>query len=164
MKWLFTPVALIGAAHVVVGASLLFEPSVAKTTGLLGLAFIPWPSVLASLLIGVGVAALVARITLRSAEVESRLIAPQQVVLFFQLFGVVRVLADGAYPDGYSPNPGDIWAARLFILGDQVPLLLLCVSHTLDWLFGREIMLTRIRWAAEVEAAREDSRLYDEGS
>jgi two-component sensor histidine kinase len=70
------------------------------------------------------------------------LIAPQQIVLLIQLIGVSVAASNGAYPDGYVPVPGNWWASFWFILGDQAALVVLCLSHTFEFITLKAFRLT----------------------
>jgi two-component sensor histidine kinase len=86
--------------------------------------------------------AVAARIIRVSERTRVALIAPQQIVLLIQLIGVGTAAWNGAYPDGYVPVQGN-WAASFwFILGDQAALIVLCLSHTFEFITLKAFRLT----------------------
>jgi len=91
------------------------------------------PIAIAVGLIVVGVMAVAARLLKMSEAMRVTLIAPQQILLLVQFVGVGIAAWHGAYPDGYVPVPGNWQASFWFILGDQAALLVLCLSHTLEF-------------------------------
>jgi two-component sensor histidine kinase len=77
------------------------------------------------------------------------LIAPQQILLLIQFIGVSIAAWHGAYPDGYVPVPGNWQGSFWFILGDQAALLVLCLSHTFEFI---TLKAFRVPTPAEYEA------------
>jgi hypothetical protein len=94
---------------------------------------LPHPIAIAIGLIVVGVMAVAARLMKMSEQMRVALIAPQQIVLLIQFIGISVAAWNGAYPDGYVPVPGNWQASFWFILGDQAALLVLCLSHTFEF-------------------------------
>jgi two-component sensor histidine kinase len=134
-RGLFAPVALIGLIHIIGGVAVLVAPHAAYVSQLSGLtSLLPDPIAIAMGLILVGVMAVAARLMRMSERTRVALIAPQQIVLLIQLMGVSVAAWNGAYPDGYVPVPGNWWASFWFILGDQAALVVLCLSHTIEFM------------------------------
>lgn len=132
---LFAPVALIGLIHIIGGVAVLVAPHAAYVSQLSGLMMLlPHPTAVAIGLILVGIMAVTARLMRMSEWTRVALIAPQQIVLLVQLIGVSVAAWNGAYPDGYVPVPGNWWASFWFILGDQAALVVLCLSHTIEFI------------------------------
>jgi two-component sensor histidine kinase len=77
--------------------------------------------------------AIAARLMKMSEQMRVALVAPQQIVLLIQFIGISVAAWNGAYPDGYVPVPGNWQASFWFILGDQAALLVLCLSHTFEF-------------------------------
>jgi hypothetical protein len=122
------------------------------------------------MLIMVGALAITARMLPMKEWVSVTLIAPQQLVLLVQLFGIIVALRRGAYPDGYIPVPGDWQASFWFILADQAAWILLCLSHALDMLFSNALRLTQSQYEARLEQehnalleAERKIAVYEEG-
>ena len=133
-RGLFAPVALIGLIHIIGGIAVLLAPQAAYVSQLSGpMMLLPHPIAIAAGLIVVGVMAISARLVKMSERTRVALIAPQQIVLLIQLIGIGVAAWKGAYPDGYVPVPGNWWASFWFILGDQAALLVLCLSHTFEF-------------------------------
>ena len=103
---------------------------------------LPHPTAIAIGLILVGVMAVTARLLKMSERTRAALIAPQQIVLLIQLMGVGIAAWNGAYPDGYVPVPVNWWASFWFILGDQAALVVLCLSHTFEFITLKAFRLT----------------------
>lgn len=133
-RGLFAPVALIGLIHIIGGTAVLFAPQAAFVSQLSGpMMLLPQPVAIATGLIVVGVMAIAARLLKMSEQMRVALIAPQQILLLIQFIGVSVAAWNGAYPDGYVPVPGNWQASFWFILGDQAALLVLCLSHTFEF-------------------------------
>jgi two-component sensor histidine kinase len=142
-RGLFAPVALIGLIHVIGGMAVLVAPQAAYVSQLSGpMMVLPHPIAIAIGLILVGVMAIAARLMRMSERMRAALIAPQQIVLLIQLIGVSIAAWNGAYPDGYVPVPGHWWASFWFILGDQAALVVLCLSHTFEFITLKAFRLT----------------------
>jgi two-component sensor histidine kinase len=134
-RGLFAPVALIGLIHIIGGVAVLVAPHAAYVSQLSGpMLLLPHPIAVAIGLILIGVMAVTARVMRMSEWTRVALIAPQQIVLLIQLVGVSVAAWNGAYPDGYVPVPGNWWASFWFILGDQAALVVLCLSHTFEFI------------------------------
>jgi two-component sensor histidine kinase len=132
---LFAPVALIGLIHIIGGTAVLVAPQAAYVSQLSGpMMLLSGQIAIAIGLILVGVMAVAARLMRISERTRVALIAPQQIVLLIQLIGVSVAAWNGTYPDGYVPVPGNSWASFWFILGDQAALVVLCLSHTFEFL------------------------------
>jgi two-component sensor histidine kinase len=133
-RGLSAPVAVIGLIHIIGGIAVLCAPQAAHVSQLSGLMrLLPQPVAIAIGLILVGVMAVAARLMKMSEQMRVALIAPQQIVLLIQFIGISVAAWNGAYPDGYVPVPGDWQASLWFILGDQAALLVLCLSHTFEF-------------------------------
>jgi two-component sensor histidine kinase len=133
-RGLSAPIALIGLIHIIGGTTVLFAPQAAYVSQLSGLMMLlPQPIAIAIGLIVVGVMAVAARLMKMSEQMRVALIAPQQIVLLIQFIGISIAAWNGAYPDGYVPVPGNWQASFWFILGDQAALLVLCLSHTFEF-------------------------------
>src|SRR4029079_16192808 len=133
-RGLFAPVALIGLIHIIGGTAVLFAPQAAYVSQLSGpMMLLSEPIAIAIGLIVVGVMAIAARLLKMSEQMRVALIAPQQILLTIQFIGVCVAAWHGAYPDGYVPVPGNWQASFWFILGDQAALLVLCLSHTFEF-------------------------------
>ena len=142
---MFAPICVIGVIHIIGGLAALFAPGAALVTGLSGLTMTGAGSAqIAVTLIVVGFLAITARLSALPNDLRLFMITPQQVVLFVQAVGVLVALFNGCYPDGYQPAP-TLAASRWFILGDQAPLLVLCLSHAADMVFARRIAVTRVQ-------------------
>jgi hypothetical protein len=142
-RGLFAPVAVIGLIHVIGGIAVLLAPQAAFVSQLSGpMMLLPHPIAIAMGLILVGVMAITARLMRMSERMRVALIAPQQIVLLIQLIGVIGAAWNGAYPDGYVPVPGDWWASFWFIIGDQAALVVLCLSHTFEFITLKAFRLT----------------------
>lgn len=142
-RGLFAPVALIGLIHIIGGIAVLVAPQAAYVSQLSGLmTLLPHPIAIAVGLILVGVMAVTARLMRMSERTRVALIAPQQFVLLVQLVGIGFAAWHGAYPDGYVPVPGNWWASFWFILGDQAALVVLCLSHTFEFMTLKAFRLT----------------------
>jgi two-component sensor histidine kinase len=142
-RGLFAPVALIGLIHIIGGMAVLVAPQAAYVSQLSGpMMLLPHPIAIAMGLILVGVMAITARLMRMSERTRVALIAPQQIVLLIQLIGISVAASNGAYPDGYVPVPGNWWASFWFILGDQAALVVLCLSHTFEFITLKAFRLT----------------------
>jgi len=142
-RGLFAPVAVIGLIHIIGGIAVLVAPQAAYVSQLSGpMMLLPDPIAIAIGLILVGVLAVTARLIRVAERTRVALIAPQQVVLLIQLIGVGVAARNGAYPDGYIPVPGNWWASFWFILGDQAALIVLCLSHTFEFITLKAFRLT----------------------
>jgi two-component sensor histidine kinase len=149
-RGLFAPVALIGLIHIIGGTAVLFAPQAAYVSQLSGpMMLLPEPIAIAIGLIVVGVMAIAARLLKISEQMRVALIAPQQILLTIQFIGVGVAAWHGAYPDGYVPVPGNWQASFWFILGDQAALLVLCLSHTFEFV---TLKAFRLPTPAEYEA------------
>jgi two-component sensor histidine kinase len=134
-RGLFAPVALIGLIHIIGGTAVLFAPQAAYVSQLSGpMMLLAQPIAIAVGLIVVGFMAVAARLLKMSEQMRVALIAPQQILLLIQFVGVSVAAWHGAYPDGYVPVPGNWQASFWFILGDQAALLVLCLSHTFEFI------------------------------
>jgi two-component sensor histidine kinase len=155
-RGLFAPVALIGLIHIIGGTAVLFAPQAAYVSQLSGpMMLLPQPIAIAVGLIVVGVMALAARLLKMSEQMRVALIAPQQILLLIQFIGVSAAAWHGAYPDGYVPVPGNWRASFWFILGDQAALLVLCLSHTFEFI---TLKAFRVPTPAEYEAKQAKRR------
>ena len=149
-RGLFAPVALIGLIHIIGGTAVLIAPQAAYVSQLSGpMMLLPQPIAIARGLIVVGVMAVAARLLKMSEQMRVALIAPQQIVLLIQFIGVSVAAWHGAYPDGYVPVPDNWQASFWFILGDQAALLVLCLSHTFEFITLKAFRLPTL---AEYEA------------
>jgi two-component sensor histidine kinase len=149
-RGLFAPVALIGLIHIIGGTAVLFAPQAAYVSQLSGpMMLLSEPIAIAIGLIVVGVMAIAARLLKMSEQMRVALIAPQQILLTIQFIGVCVAAWHGAYPDGYVPVPGNWQASFWFILGDQAALLVLCLSHTFEFV---TLKAFRLPTPAEYEA------------
>jgi two-component sensor histidine kinase len=134
-RGLFAPVALIGLIHIIGGTAVLFAPQAAYVSQLSGpMMLLAQPIAIAVGLIVVGFMAVAARLLKMSEQMRVALITPQQILLLIQFVGVSVAAWHGAYPDGYVPVPGNWQASFWFILGDQAALLVLCLSHTFEFI------------------------------
>jgi hypothetical protein len=160
---MFAPVAVIGVIHIIAGLSALFAPGSTLTTGMYGLmASGASPAQVAITLIAVGFLAITARLSAARQDIRMFMITPQQIVLLVQAIGVLVVIANGYYPDGYHPA-NTLAESRWFILGDQAPWLVLCMAHVIDMMFGHRITLTRVQYENELaEKDREVQVLRNE--
>ncbi len=133
---LVAPIALIALIHIIGGVAIIAEPKAALISSLAGPYMLFHPAqVLGMLLIAVGGLALYGRLSSDSAQ-RFCFVLPQQVMLLLQLLGILGPLWSGTYPDGYMPIKGD-WASSVwFILGDQMPIIGLCVSHLVEMMVG----------------------------
>jgi hypothetical protein len=100
---------------------------------------------LAVMLIVVGMLAITARLSALGGDLRLFMITPQQIVLLLQALGIAVTLFNGQYPDGYVPG-STLAASRWFILGDQAPILVLCLSHIFDMIYYRRIAATRVQF------------------
>jgi two-component sensor histidine kinase len=149
-RGLFAPVALIGLIHIIGGTAVLFAPHAAYVSQLSGpMMLLRQPIAIAVGLIVVGVMAVAARLLKMSEQTRVALIAPQQILLLIQFMGVIVAAWHGAYPDGYIPVPGNWQASFWFIIGDQAALLVLCLSHTFEFV---TLKAFRVPTLAEYEA------------
>jgi two-component sensor histidine kinase len=152
-RGLSAPIALIGVIHIIGGTAVLFAPRAAYVSQLSGLMMLlPHPITIAIGLIVVGVMAVAARTMKMSEQMRVALIAPQQIVLLIQFIGISVAAWNGAYPDGYVPVPGNWQASLWFILGDQAALLVLCLSHTFEFVTLKAFRLpTPAQYEAKLE-------------
>jgi len=155
-RGLFAPVALIGLIHIIGGTAVLFAPQAAYVSQLSGpMMLLPQPIAIAVGLIVVGVMAVAARLLKMSEQMRVALIAPQQILLLVQFIGVSVAAWHGAYPDGYVPVPRNWQGSFWFILGDQAALLVLCLSHTFEFI---TLKAFRVPTPAEYEAKQIQKR------
>jgi hypothetical protein len=138
---LFAPVAMIGVIHIIGGAAVLLAQKAVDVSQLAGIVMLigRYPILIGVGLIAVGIMAIVARMVDISRGVRTALIVPQQIVLLMQFIGVLIIARTGVFPDGYVPVPGDWYASLWFIASDQAALLVLCLSHTVEFLWLRAI-------------------------
>jgi hypothetical protein len=156
-RCIVAPIGLIGIIHIVGGIAILIDPEASHVTALSGLA--PLPSLpTALILLLVGALAVAARSSLVSRSWEKVCIMPQQVVLLVQLFGVVEAIYAGRYPNGHMPIEGDYLASAAFILSDQLPWIMLCLSHTVELVFA-DCLIARVRNYYEAQLKQEHEAL-----
>jgi hypothetical protein len=151
------PIGLIGIIHVLCGMAMLFVPEAGYITGVYGFGIMDSFSK-GILLIIVGFLAIVARTGLVAREHERACIIPQQLVLVWQLYGIVFATWGGVYPNGHEPVAGSYWASVIFILSDQMPWIMLCLSHTVELVFA-DCLLARVRNYYEARLAQEHADL-----
>jgi hypothetical protein len=155
---LFAPVCLIGVIHIVMGAITIISPQAAKVSGLAGFYGVP-PPVIAIVFILAGAIAIWAKLHSLPSRPHFLYLAPQQSVLFLQAWGVIMAMVAGQYPDGYIPADTRIGSA-LFILSDQSPMLLLCVSHLMEMIITPRLVDNhwyrqwRLEYMAKMDAFR----------
>jgi hypothetical protein len=160
-RFLFAPVALIGFIHIGNGLTIFLSPEAAEVSALSGPMLTgASPYAIATILIGVGIAALLARLLVLSETLATALIAPQQIVLLVQLVGIMVALWRGFYPDGYAPSE-NWWDAFVFILGDQFAWIVLCLSHSLELLFAKTLTMDWLTRHYEARLAERDEDLAD---
>jgi hypothetical protein len=152
-RCLVAPIGLIGVIHVVGGIAILLTEKAAFVTSLAGFGFLD-PFSKAILMIVVGFLAIVARTKFVPKHLERACIAPQEIVLLFQLGGILQAVFLGQYPNGHMPVEGDYWASVLFIVADQMPWMMLCVSHTTEFLFA-DCLVKRVTQYYENKIAAE---------
>jgi hypothetical protein len=156
-RCIVAPIGLIGIIHIVGGISILIDPEASHVTALDGLnALPPLPTALVLLL--VGALAVAARSSLVPRSWEKPCIIPQQMVLLVQLMGVIGAIYAGRYPNGHMPIEGDYLASAAFILSDQLPWIMLCLSHTVELVFA-DCLLARVRNYYEAQLEQEHSAL-----
>jgi hypothetical protein len=135
---LFAPVCLIGAIHLVMGVIVLLAPQSAKVSGLAGFHGAP-PGIIACIFIATGALAIGAKLRSLPERPHFAFLVPQQSVLLLQAWGVILAMVAGQYPDGYVPADTHLGSA-LFILSDQSPMLLLCISHLMEMIITPWLM------------------------
>jgi hypothetical protein len=143
------PIGLIGLIHIMGGVTILASNDAAMITSVIGLQAMP-PVLTGAVLLAVGLFAVAARTGLVLREQERAWTLPQEIVLLVQLVGIVGAIYAGQYPNGHVPVEGSYWGSVFFILSDQAPWILLCVSHTVEFLFA-DCLIARVR--AHYEAA-----------
>src|SRR5262245_55735734 len=75
------------------------------------------------------------------------------------LSGVGTAAWNGACPDGYVPVPGNWWASCWFIFGDQAALIVLCLSHTFEFITLKAFRLTTpAQYEAQLAEKHESQR------
>jgi hypothetical protein len=155
---LFAPVCLIGVIHIVMGVIVILSPQSAKVSGLAGFCEVP-PPIIAAVFILAGAIAIWAKLSNLPARPHFLYLVPQQSVLLLQAWGVILAMATGQYPDGYIPADTRI-ASALFILSDQSPMLLLCVSHLIEMIVTPHLVDNhwykqwRLEYMARMDAMR----------
>jgi hypothetical protein len=137
------PIGLIGLIHILGGITILASNDAAYITSVIGLGAMP-PALMGVVLLTVGLFAVGARIGLVPREHERAWILPQEIVLLVQLVGIAGTVYAGVYPNGHIPVEGSYWGSVFFILSDQAPWILLCVSHTVEYLFA-DCLIARVR-------------------
>jgi hypothetical protein len=142
-RCLVAPIGLIGIIHVLCGVTMILEPEGGYISGVYGFGLMgSFPK--GVMLVIVGGLAIAARIGPVPRELERAFTMPQQVVLLWQLCGIVLSVWSGVYPNGHEPVPGSYWGSVIFILSDQMPWLMLCLSHTVELVFA-DCLLARVR-------------------
>lgn len=124
---------LVGLAHIASGLSVMIAVQALQVTPLdairIATEYLGFTNGFAgSILIGVGLMAVIAATQKMSHKTMMIMFAPQQTLLFLQIMAISFALVTGEYPDGYKPV-GGAW----FILADQIWAFLLAVSHSI-WL------------------------------
>jgi hypothetical protein len=153
-RCLVAPIGLIGVIHVVGGLAILFTGTASMVTSLTGFGIFP-EAVKGLIFIAVGLLAIAARALRMSKTLENFLIAPQQMVLLVQFVGIMAALYNGVYPNGHQPIPGDYLGSVMFMLSDQLPWMMLCLSHTIEWLFADSLVKRIIAYyEAKIAAER----------
>jgi hypothetical protein len=158
-RCIVAPIGLIGIIHIVGGIAILIDPKASYITALDGLAALP-PLPTALILLLVGALAVAARTGLVPRSWEKPCIIPQQAVLLVQLVGVIGAVFAGRYPNGHMPIAGDYWASAAFILSDQLPWIMLCMSHTVELVFA-DCLLARVRNYYEARLKQEHEALME---
>jgi hypothetical protein len=151
------PIGLIGIIHVLCGAAMIFEPTAAYITGVYGFGFMD-PLLKGLLLIFVGALAVIARTGLVERKYEKAWIIPQQLILVWQLYGIAFAVWGGVYPNGHEPVAGSYWGSMIFIISDQMPWIMLCLSHTVELVFA-DCLLARVRNYYEARLKQEHEAL-----
>lgn len=133
---------IIGIAHVVCGIAVMYAPAALFATPLafmhqlVAIIWSPEAVVTGPTLIAVGLAAIIGGSASMDGRWQLLLIAPQQLILGFQIISISIALATGMYPDGYRPH-GGAW----FIVADQVWAWIFALVHTFEvfglWMRGR---------------------------
>jgi hypothetical protein len=108
--------------HVAWGVSFLLA-GVPRTTALAWAASNP-PSLMAAIYLAAGLAAAYSLFRWSPGRLSVALLIPQQFLLLLSAGSALEAVAVGAYADGVSRS-------RVFILDDQIPVLLLAAGHTL---------------------------------
>jgi hypothetical protein len=151
------PIGLIGIIHVICGVTMIFVPNAGYITGVYGFGLMDSFSK-GVMLIFVGGLAVIARTGLVERKYEKACIIPQQLILVWQLYGIAFAVWGGVYPNGHEPVAGSYWASVIFILSDQMPWIMLCLSHTVELVFA-DCLLAKVRNYYEARLKQEHEAL-----
>jgi hypothetical protein len=142
-RCIVAPIGLIGIIHVLCGITMILEPEASLITGVYGFGLMG-PFAKGVILILVGGLAIAARVGMCPRDLENAFIVPQQLVLVWQLYGILFAVWGGVYPNGHEPIAGSYWGSMVFILSDQMPWVMLCLSHTVELVFA-DCLLAKVR-------------------
>lgn len=164
---IFSPVMFVAVVHITLGVIIFYIPDAINITALAALKSIHFPLLGGKLttneisggLIIIGLAAFAGKLFFLTQTLQIILVAPQQLLLSVQFFGIIMAIRNGVYPDGYIPAK-TYQGSVGFILADQCPILGMCLAHTVHVMFIHVFNLKEYYENKLLECKRELADLY----